>query len=138
MAQVTIKGFISKIGELENVGKNKDIPKLSITVIDDTRAKSVGFFVDFWRDMTKQAQLFKKGSRVMVKATVEDGTYEREENGNKTKVYGYRFNATQIISCVEKPDEDLDKEFERQLAGQQRHTLGLIPTDESTPFDDKK
>ena len=129
MAQVTIKGFVAQIGELEKVGKNKDIPKVSITVIDDTRSKSVGFFLDLWRDMTKLVQSLKKGSRVMVKATVEDGSYEKEENGTKRKIYGYRFNATQIIPYVENADEDLDKEFERQASAQRQHP-GQTPTDD--------
>ena len=136
MAQITIKGFIASDIKVETVG-SKGVQRVRVTVIDESRSKSVGFFVDFWRDLAVQVQQFKKGSRVMIKAVVEDGSYDKEVDGVKKKIYGYNFNARQIIPYVENADEDLDREFERQSQAANSRYPGLTPTDEPTPYDEK-
>ncbi|MDE6474335.1 MAG: hypothetical protein K2L70_04485 [Clostridia bacterium] len=131
MAQITIKGYIAGDITVNKVGKN-NIEKARALIFDDTRQKHVGFQVDFWRDMVKEIQKFRKGSKVMVKATVEDGTYEKDVNGQKTKIYALNYNAIEIVAVVDGVEEDLDKQMERYRQAQNQYP-GMTPVDEQMP-----
>lgn len=131
MAQITIKGYIATDVVVEKVGKNKDKEKVRVTIVDTTGVKNVGFFVDFWGNMIPQIQQFKKGSNVIVKAKVEDGSYEKDVDGRKTRIYMLNYIAKEIV-CVVASSEDLDKEFERCKQSQSSHTE-LTPVDEQMP-----
>jgi single-stranded DNA-binding protein len=131
MAQITIKGYIATDVVVETVGKNKDKEKVRVTIVDTTGVKNVGFFVDFWGNMIPQIQQFKKGSNVLVKARVEDGSYEKEVEGKKTKIYMLNYIAKEIVGVVDGV-EDLDKEFERCKQLRSTHSE-LTPVDEQMP-----
>ena len=144
MAQITAKGFIAKIGELEMVGKKKDIPMVKATIMDNTSQQAVGFQVGFWRGMVEELQKFRVGSRVLVKAMVTDGSYDsktvKNADGTPKRIYAYNFNAVEIIEDVDVAPSDLDEEFKRKKQAQ--HSVGcmpgLTPVDDSTPFDEQQ
>ena len=81
--------------------------------------------------MIPQIQQFKKGSNVLVKARVEDGSYEKEVEGKKTKIYMLNYIAKEIVGVVDGV-EDLDKEFERCKQLRSTHSE-LTPVDEQMP-----
>lgn len=143
MAQITAKGFISKIGDLEMVGKKKDIPKVKVTIMDNTGQQVVGFQVAFWRGMVEELKKFHAGSRVFVKAEVTDGSYDsktiKNDDGSPKRIYGYNFNAIEIIEDVDVANSDLEEEFRRKKQAQQSASnhAGFTPVDEQTPFDEQ-
>lgn len=107
MAQITIKGFVSKDVEYKDLGKEK-IRRARLTVVDDTRSKNVGFWVDFWKDNAELLKDIKKGDCVIVKAYVEDNSFEKDG----MKKYGIQYTGFAIKKCARDGGVDLDKVFD--------------------------
>lgn len=113
MAQLIAKGYIADIKQ-EQVGKENKIDRTRITLVDDTRKKKVSFFIDFWQENSKLLANFKKGSRVIVKAFIDDNSYVvKDEKGNDTdkKIFSLQYTGTGIVEVAE--PGDLDDEFNK-------------------------
>lgn len=111
MAQLMAKGFISDLKQ-EQLGEKK-IGRTRITLVDDSRKRKVSFLIDFWQDNQKMVSDLKKGDRVIVKAYIDDNSYEVPDNGGNKKVFSLQYTGFDIAKVKA---EDLESEFEKAKA----------------------
>lgn len=111
MAQLMAKGFISDLKQ-EQLGEKK-VDRTRITLVDDSRKKKVGFLIDFWQDNQNLVKDVKKGDRVIVKAYIDDNSYEIPDKGGNKKVFSLQYTGFDIVKVKA---EDIESEFEKAKA----------------------
>ena len=111
MAQLMAKGFVSDLKQ-EQLGVKK-IGRTRITLVDDSRKKKVSFYIDFWQDNQCLVSDIKKGDRVIVKAYIDDNSYEVPDKDGNKKIFALQYTGFDIAKVKA---EDLESEFEKAKA----------------------
>ncbi len=109
MAEIVIKGFVASVDNTP-VGE-KAVERTRLSVVDETRSKSVFFNVDFWRENAKLVKDVVKGNTLLIKAYVDDASYVKKENGKDVRHYMLSYSGYAVKKCT-RDTPDLGKEFE--------------------------